>query len=151
MATICRVVRGASTQPIQMSGLYPTIWGWTFVVMSDPIIMVVVNVAVIFASNSLQVASEFGPNRKNKLQAEVIMQGVIVCYNRFKFISCWKWIILLYSCGAIGNPTSNSKRNVCCGHWARQRIQMTVVPMGEPSVNNNTMFVVAIGRDNKVK
>jgi hypothetical protein len=88
MATICRVVRGASTQPIQMSGLYPTIWGWTFVVMSDPIIMVVVNVAVIFASNSLQVTSEFGPNRKNKLQAEVIMQGVIVCYNRFKFISC---------------------------------------------------------------
>ena len=35
--------------------------------------------------------------------------------------------------------------------WARQHIQITVVPMGEPAVNNNTMFVVAIRRDNIVK
>ena len=47
------------------------------VVISDPINIVVMNVAVVLTSNSLQVASEFGPNIKHKLQAEVMALCVI--------------------------------------------------------------------------
>jgi hypothetical protein len=66
MATKYRDVHGALTQPKQRRGLSPTIWGWSPIVISDPHkAMVVINVEVILISNSLQVASEFGPIKIN--------------------------------------------------------------------------------------